>query len=511
MFSPIRFATSAVILGLAGLGAFLLTRMKPEPAKKPITKLDYLVTAETISRYTGTIDLELTGVVVPYREINISAQASGRVISKAEEFEAGKFVKEGTELLRIDPTDYELDIVRLEAELAAADSSISELEVELKGAQELLKIAESDSKVQLADFQRKREAGGFSKSEIDQVRRSVLAAQTTLTNQENRVALLEKSRDRLESTKKLRQAQLEQAQIQKSRCLVTAPADGVIVQENVELGNYVTLGASLLTFEDTSKAEISCNLRPDQLDWLWNHTVDVSRQSQANSPYQIPQVPVLVMHESGQDQIQWQGKLDRYDGIGVDERTKTIPCLIVVDNPIAPSPTGSRALVRGMFVKLRIELPTEPLQQKNQFYAKIPSKGLLAGNSVWMVRNDKLVRQEVTVVDRIDAEENRSIIIELAGEGIQDTDKVVISPVGTVAPDAKIQVLAPGQQVDVNGKVTLTSKTEDDQPEQSDSNEPNSSSDDSNSPDSKTNKDAQPPKVEQARNQSAPRSSSSGS
>lgn len=456
MFSVTRFAASAVILGCAAVAAWGLTQLREAPKQRKNEQKAYLVTAQPISRYTGAIDIEVTGIVVPFREIEVSAQASGRVIWKSEQFESGIYVKAGTELLKIDPTDYELEIVRLEAELASADSTIAEMEVELEGARELLRIARSDIQVQMADFQRKSGAGGFSKSEIDQERRSLLAAETTVTNQANRVALLEKSRDRLEASKKLRQAQLEQAEIQKDRCLVTAPADGVVVEENVELGSYVAIGNPLLTFEDTSQAEVSCNLRPDQLDWLWNYSVNPMAQH-TNGPYRIPQVPVRIFHDTTQGTLEWSGTLDRYDGIGVDERTKTIPCIVTVKKPTVASPTGERALLRGMFVKLRIELPTEPLQQKNKFFAKIPTKGLLAGNLVWMVRQGKLAPQVVNVIDRIDSEDDRSVVIELAGEGIQDSDLVVVSPVGNVADDVQIKVVSPEEALSDNGNVTFTS------------------------------------------------------
>lgn len=469
MFSVSRFAISAVILGTAGLAAWGLTLLREAPTKRDQAKADFIVEAKPIVRYTGMIDMELTGLVVPFREIQISAQASGRVIKKAEEFEAGKYVSDSTTLLQIDPTDYELEITRLEADLAATNSSIEELEVELEGARQLMKIAEEDSEVQLAEFERKRNSSGFSRSEIDQARRAVLAAETTVTNQANRADLLEKSRERLLSTRKLKQAQLEKAQIERSRCLVQAPCDGVVVNEDVELGSYVSVGTQLLTFEDTSKAEISCNLRPDQLEWLWNHTVDATSETRVNSPYRVPQVAVRIFHDTEQGQVEWTGRLDRYDGIGVDEQTKTIPCIITVDNPIAPSPTGPRALVRGMFVNLKIELPTEPLQEKNRYYAKIPSQGLRAGNFVWIVRNNQLVKQVVKVVDTIanttdttsEDSENRAIIIELAGEGIQDTDRVVTTPVGDVPDDRDLLVLAPGETVDAQGKVTLTSQSDD--------------------------------------------------
>ena len=442
MFSITRFGVSFGILAVAALASFGLTLLKKAPQKKKDPDPAIYVTAEAILRYDKEIDLELTGLVVPFREINMVSEVTGKVAFKSTEFESGRFVKEGTVLLRVDDIDYKLDIARLEADLAQSTSALKELDVEIEGTKSLIEIAKDDLQLQEKDYARKKNSGGgFSASEVDQLQRSVLAAATALSNQENKERLLEQSRSRLENSVKLKQSQLEQSTIQKTRCIITAPIDGVVVTENVEQDGYVQPGMQILTFEDTSKAEIRCNLRPDQLEWLWNHSIDVSTTEANRSPYRIPRVPVTITQETGQGVLKWYGILDRYDGIGVDERTKTIPCRIRVDNPIAASPIGPRALVRGMFVKLRVELPTEPLRQKNKFFAKIRTTGLLAGNTINVLRDQKVTSVPVSIVDRLEQDGRSYVIIELAGEGIQDGDKVVTSPMGSYSSDAPVKLL----------------------------------------------------------------------
>lgn len=444
MFAVKRFMISSAILGVAGIGAYGLTLLKKAPEKKSDPDPAVYVSAESVERYTGMIDIELTGLVVPFREINIAAEVSGRVIEKSPDFESGRFVAAGTVMMKIDPTDYDLEIARITADLATSDASIGELEVEIEGAKNLLQIAKSDLKLQLADYERKRESNaGFSKSELDQVKRTVLAAQNALTTLQNRVDLLEKSRTGIESAQKQKLTQLELAKIRKARTIITAPADGVVIAENVEVGGFVQAGSAIMVFEDTSKAEVRCNFRPDQLDWLWNHVIEVESADSQLSPYRIPRVPVAVYQGEGPAALRWDGILDRYDGIGIDDQTKTVPCRVVVEDPIAPSPTGSRPLVRGMFVRLVIQLPTEPLQQKNKFFAKIPSQGVLAGDLIWLLRDEKLVSLPVSIVDRIEQQElrNEDVVIELAGQGIQIGDQVVTSPIGSYLPGTPVKTL----------------------------------------------------------------------
>jgi multidrug efflux pump subunit AcrA (membrane-fusion protein) len=419
--------------------------LRKPPTQKEVMEPQVLVSVAEIRPYNGPLTLELTGLVVPFREITIISEVTGRVVEKAEEFRAGHFVKAGTVLMTVDQTDYDLEISRLEAELEQSSSSLAELEVEIRGAKELVQIAANDLQLQEADFQRKRDANaGFSQTELDQVQRSVLAAQNVLSTQSNRLSLLEQSRGRLLSSQTIRRTDLELARIRRNRCIITAPADGVIISESVELNGFVQPGAQIMVFEDTSRAEVRCNFRADQMAWLWRHAPEAAQEvadgGGQGAAYRIPRVPVRVLHGVGEESLEWSGTLDRYDGLGVDDRTKTIPCRVTVPQPIAVGARGSRALVRGMFVKLRIELPTEPLKLHNQHFVEFPAKGLLPSNSVWIYRDGRLWHQAVQVINTIQSAEGRRTIVELQGDGLQMTDRVVVTPVGVYTPDMVVKI-----------------------------------------------------------------------
>ena len=443
---PTRITVSSVCLLAGVVVAVGLVMLKKQPAQRAETTPSVLVSVEDVRAYTGPLSLELTGLVVPFREISIISEVTGRVVFKADEFRPGRYVKSGTMLMRVDQTDYDLEIGRLEAELKQTSSSLEELEAEIEGVNELIEIASKDLKLQQDDYERKREAAGFSKSELDQVQRAVLAAENALATQESRAKVLEQSRNRWTSTQAVRRSDLEMAQIRRARCIITAPADGVIVSENVELNGFVQPGAVIMVFEDTSKAEVRCNLRQDQLDWLWQHAPQAVAQVSDNAQgteiaYRIPRVPVRVRHDSGSEELEWSGVLDRFDGLGVDERTKTIPTRVSVEQPITLGSRGNRALVRGMFVKLRIELPTEPLKALNQFFVDLPNRSLLPGNLVWLYRDNKLMMQRVDVVNTYDAADGRRIVVPLVGDGLLLTDRVVTTPVGTYTPKMAVQIV----------------------------------------------------------------------
>lgn len=444
----VRTAISALFI-LAGIGVAVgLYMLKKAPAQRAESGSSVLVSVEEVKAYTGPLTMELTGLVVPFREINIVSEVTGKVVFKSDEFRAGRYVKSGTVLMQVDQTDYDLEISRIDAEIKQTASSLEELEVEIAGAKELVEIAKNDLALQEADYIRKRDSNaGLSESELDQAKRGVLAAQNAVTTQTSRMNQLEQSRNRWTSTQAVRRADLEMAQIRKNRCVVTAPADGVIVSENVELNGFLQPGATIMTFEDTSRAEVRCNLRQDQLDWLWKHAPRAASEATDNAlgteiAYRIPRVPVKVRYISGSEQIEWDGMLDRFDGLGIDQRTKTIPTRVVVEQPIAVSSRGNRALVRGMFVKLRVELPTEPLRELNQFFVELPNRSILPGNKVWVYRDNKLVVQRVEVVNTLETEHGRRAVVPLVGEGLLLTDQVVTTPVGTYTSSMTVKILS---------------------------------------------------------------------
>lgn len=444
--NAVRTAISTVLI-LAGIGvAYGLYMLKKAPAQRVEASPSILVSVEEVKAYTGPLTMELTGLVVPFREINVVSEVTGKVVFKSDEFRAGRYVKSGAVLMQVDQTDYDLEISRIDAELKQTASSLEELEVEITGAKELVEIATNDLTLQEADYKRKRDSNaGFSVSELDQAKRGVLAAQNALSLQTSRMNQLEQSRNRWHSTQAVRRADLELAQIRRNRCVITAPADGVVVNENVEVGGFLQPGATIMTFEDTSRAEVRCNLRQDQLDWLWKHAPQAASEAADKAlgteiAYRIPQVPVKVRYMSGTEQIEWSGILDRFDGLGMDQRTKTIPTRVVVEQPIALGSRGNRALVRGMFVKLRVELPTEPLKELNQFFVELPNRSILPGNKVWVYRDKKLIVQRVEVVNTIESELGRRAVVPLVGEGLLLTDQVVTTPVGTYTTNMTIEI-----------------------------------------------------------------------
>jgi hypothetical protein len=135
-----------------------------------------------------------------------------------------------------------------------------------------------------------------------------------------------------------------------------------------------------VVIEDTQRAEIRANLKMDDLMWVLDGQ---SESANGTQNYTLPSHPVTVTYEfSGKRPLTltWQGRLDRFDGRGLDTSTRTIPIRIVVDEPDTGTLNGIGNLVRGMFVELTISVFTPDSM------VLIPKRSLTTSNQVYVVR-----------------------------------------------------------------------------------------------------------------------------
>lgn len=436
----VKIALPLVILLGGAAAAFVILAMKKEPASAAVEKTEATVQTVAIEPHQQGLDIQVDGTVVPFREIALSAEVPGRVKQVSELCRAGKYVHQGDLLVEIDPADYELEVERLNRELAQAEAQMAESDVELASTRQLVPLVKEEAELQQKQLDRllKLGSGVSTETAIDQARRSSLVAQNALIKLEQQVQMFEKRQLRLEYARDLVKSQLARAQLDLQRCRITAPVDGMVVSESVEEDSFVQKGTSVATIEDTSSIEVKCNLMMEHLHWLWRQqqngrapaAAPSAGQLLSSQDYQLPPADVTVLWELGGRQFAWKGRLDRYDGIGVNEQTRTVPCRLVVDDPrrvlevqngdphnLAPALGGPPALVRGMYVRARIHCqPSTPL-------VRLPERALRPGKTIWLLRDGKLEFQKVQVaaIDRDVA------IIDATGAPFSAGDKVVVS------------------------------------------------------------------------------------
>ncbi len=438
---------------VVGVGGFLWLFQKPKaPAAEAPRARAPVVTTIPLEPHTSRLQIAVDGSVVPFREISTSAEVAGRVIFKAAECDAGNFVSAGTRLLQIDPQDYELQALQLTHQLREADASIEELSAEITNTKKLIELAREDLGLQqreLARMTNLAQSNVVTESDLDRTRQAELAARNALAVLENQLNLQTTRSSRLDASRKFIEAQLEKAKLDIQRTEIVAVTDGVIVQDLVEQGDYVQKGESLVMLEDTSAVEVMCSLQMDELYWLWRgRDRDASQPLQPAGRYQIPQAPVTVSYQLPQSDIryEWRGTLSRYDGIGLDERTRTVPCRVHVNDPlnvrvVADRPTtdvGPPALVRGMYVDVKIELTGVGE------LVRIPEYAIRPGKVLWVARGSQLrVIKTLRLISLADPEpgtESRYWIADATASRLLPEDQIVVSTLTAVTDGMPIEL-----------------------------------------------------------------------
>jgi len=413
---------------LAGGIVVLLILGTAQTEKKPGIGTDYNSRLQALSEvrverlHTLTslgeqLQLIVDGSVAPFREVQVATEVSGEIIGKESICEAGAYVEAGTLLMKIDTTDYAFEVKRLQQVKAQEYRALREVEQEKDNTRRSIDLAKEDVELQQREVDRQTQLGdGFtSPAERDQAKRSLLATRQQLVTLENQLSLLEERRQKLMISEQLAITQLQKAEKDLERTEIRAPISGVIVNENAELHSFVARGTTLVTIDDTTKAEVATNLRMDQLYWVLNQgdtlpsgpsektaNEDTEKdkpeagKNAASRGYSLPETKAIIEYElAGREGVKyyWNAKLMSYDGIGLNSATRTVPVRVLVDAPNQHVDAngkprkvdGATALVRGMYVRVKLLITPRP------DWMVIPARGLQVDNRILQFTADASV------------------------------------------------------------------------------------------------------------------------
>jgi multidrug efflux pump subunit AcrA (membrane-fusion protein) len=457
----------AILLG--GVTAFLLMTppvMKPrrEEAGKPVQ-----VKTEPAIRHTQGISIEVDGVVVPFRQIELAAEVSGKVEFQSESCQVGRTVHEGELLLRIEPSDYELEVRRLKEEVSQADAMTKELEAEIQSSVNQISNAEKQLLIEKRQLARSNDLllrGAASASEVDSARKSELAIRTSLQTLVDEKNVLAQRRIRMEAAKLLVQANLEKAELSLERTNIKAPFDAVVVQHNVEEDSYVQPGNTICLLQETTSLDVACKLQMEEMNWLWQGVERIGERR----AHDFPETPATVIFELAGNRFIWDAIVDRYDGAGVDSQTRMISCRVHVPEPakvrtvpldehlprfrettigenqhdvgsavLKPEVSldagiGIPTLMTGMFVKVHIH--TDPPVE----LLRIPQEAIQPEEKVWIVEANLLVQKPVTVAYSND---DYSVVLKESG-GVSAGDLIIVSPLAQPSVGMRVEPIVNG-------------------------------------------------------------------
>ena len=324
------------------------------------------------------------GTVAPRTQTTLFPEIAGRVLRVSPSLADGGFFEAGAELLSIDPTDYQLQVVQAQAQIAQAQLS--------------LETEEAQAEVARKEWQ------SLGKGEASPLLR--------------RVPQIARARAALSSA----QAALAQAERNLEKTRISAPFAGRVLRKNVDIGQYVSPGTPMATLYSVDYAEIRLPLPDEELAYVdlpLSYRGDGSQQRQPS---------VLLRSEFGQRNHSWTGRIVRTDGT-IDPQTRMIHAIAQVADPYGRGPDPDRPpLAVGMFVEAEIR------GRLMQDVVALPRAALRGEDQVLVVDPESRLRFRRVNVVRLERER---VLID---SGLKEGELVSLATLTTVVDGMKVQV-----------------------------------------------------------------------
>jgi len=127
----------SIALITAGIaGANYISKTAPKARRRPPVKMLPLVQVINVHPAEERILVPAMGTVIPAREIILESRVAGEIVSIHPEFIVGGYLKKGSEVLQIDPQDYNLALTLAKAMVKEAESKLKILQAEAEAAKD---------------------------------------------------------------------------------------------------------------------------------------------------------------------------------------------------------------------------------------------------------------------------------------------------------------------------------------------------------------------------------------
>jgi RND family efflux transporter MFP subunit len=338
----------AMLAGSAAITGALYLNRPPTDIAEPVYAPVSVDVAEAVKQ-SLRIQVQAQGTVTPLQETSILSEVKGRVVEVAPAFNVGGFVLKDDILLRIDPRDYQTNLLRTQAAVESAESNLAQE----KGRAQ---VALSEWKKLPRGSQRSQEAKDLylRKPQLELAQAQLLAAMADLNT----------ARDNLERT------------------IIRAPYDALIRRKHSDLGQFVSGGSPLADIFSVESAEIRLPIPQSKLAYLELPGLEGYAEGS----------PIDLYTDVAGDVKHWTAQLHRTEGV-FDERSRVLYTVARIEDPYGLHDPDKEPLRVGTFVNANIE------GREFTGIVTLPRYILRAGNLIWVVDESMHLRnRKVTIL-----------------------------------------------------------------------------------------------------------------
>ena len=399
----LRFILPVVVLVIAVIGAMYLLQSRPAATRTETEALATLVETIVASPSDQIAEITAYGTVEPHRELLLQPQVGGQVVRINEGLRSGGRIPAGEMLFMIDPRDYQIAMIQREADVAKAAVAL----------------------------QLEEARGDVAQREWELLRDSI-----KVSDQNEGLALRGPQKIEKEAALAAARGRLEKAELDLERTTISAPFNGIVLADDIEIGQVVSPQTRAATIAGTDRFDVMVSVPLDKLEWIRADPADPEGNSTAR-----------IIQELGNGRtVVRTGRVDRIVG-EVERSGRLAKVRVLVEDPLGLEPSTDEArpalpLLLGSYVRVEIDGPsfTDAVE--------LPRSVIRDNGNIWIFdRDGRLqIRPSTVIAGRPD-----TVLVEsflLPGE------EVVSSPLPAALPGMLLERIGsagrPGSNPEVN-------------------------------------------------------------
>ena len=371
--------TIAVLLAAVAAAAGIIMS-RPMPEQLTVSETTSAIRAMTVVKESLRLKIRSEGTVTPKTQTNVIPEIKGRVTWISPNLVVGGYFQAGDLLVTIDAADYEARTGLAQAQLLRAEAELEHKRFELQRLQTLIK----DNLVSQSNLENAARAHKIAKANVI----------------ESKINLAQAERDL-------------------SRTKITAPFEGMVRSESIDIGQFVQQGTPIASIYASDAVEVRLPIVNAQLAYLDPANLQRGELDPATAP-----MIRLTARYAGTSFV-WRGQLARTEGeIDAQSRMITAVARVRQDNQSPDVPP----LQVGAFVAAEIE------GQYLDDIVRLPRAALRPNSQVLIIDGDNRLRFRAVNVLRL---ENDFVLID---SGLESGEVVNLSPIQAVVDGMRVSL-----------------------------------------------------------------------
>lgn len=407
-----KIALPLIILAGALYGFQVLRDSRPDVPQRPARERVWTVETQTVSFSRHQPVMRLYGEIQSGRDVSLRALVSGEIVEIAPNLRIGALVEAGTALVRIDPFDYEGQLIEARANLLEAEARSREIEASSAAERDALANARDQLALAETDLERARELvgrGTISERTVDDRRLILSQREQGVQQRDNNIAMQQARGDQQIAAIARLERQVVEAERALQNTTLKAPFAGYISEVDADVGRMIGSNDTVVTLIDRSEIEVAVTLSDRQ----YGRVVEADRT--------LIDRPVTINWYVGETPLSYNGRIVRI-APQITAASGGVRVFAAVETP------DDRDVIRpGAFVEVLVP------DRAYDGVVELPETALYPGDQVFVVENERLMPRIVDVIgfagasvlvrgDLADGETVITTKIATAGEGLKVRD-----------------------------------------------------------------------------------------